>query len=297
MSRFDLELFVIFDEIYKTKSITRAAENLGIAQPTVSIALNKLRQHFGDVLFSRTSRGMEPTPHAQGLITEIREITRSVNRVLQNQQVFDPLASQREFKISMTDVSEISMLPSLLNHLREHAPGIRIDVAKISLQTPSQLSEGEVDLAIGYIPHLEAGFYQQKLFSQRFACLVAASHPRIGDRIGVDQYARESHIMVKNSGTGYSLVDKIMNSHGIHRKIVLRLPSFLGAARIVSQTEFIATVPERFGIAMASQERIRVVAAPIDLPSSDVKLHWHERFHSDPSNQWLRRMIASVCAA
>ncbi len=294
MARFDLELFVIFEEIYRTKSVTRAAENLGLAQPTVSIALHKLREHFGDILFSRTAKGMEPTPHAQAIINDIRGITKAVDGVLQSQPVFNPLESKREFKISMTDVSEITLLPLLLNYLKVNAPGIRVDIAKISLQTAIELSDGDIDLAIGFLPHLEAGFYQQKLFVQNFICMAAADHPRINGEIDAEQYANELHVMVKNSGTGFSLVDKIMMSHGIQRNIVVRLPSFLGAARIVAQTEFIATVPDRFGMVMATQERIQLFRVPVELPSSDVKLHWHERFHSDPGNQWLRRMIASV---
>ena len=70
MAKLDLEWLSIFDEIYKTGSVSRAADRLGIAQATASIALNKLRNHFGDPLFCRTSRGMEPTPHAQVIYPE-----------------------------------------------------------------------------------------------------------------------------------------------------------------------------------------------------------------------------------
>lgn len=180
MAKFDMELLSVFEAIYTSGSITRAAECLGIAQPTVSIALAKLRAHFGDPLFTRTSRGMEPTPHAQSIVADVRTALGALHNALRYQKAFDPASSDREFKIGMTDISEIVLLPTLLNHLKRIAPGVRIDAITISPDTPAQLEAGEVDLAVGFLPHLEAGFYQQKLFDQNFVCLVADDHQRIG---------------------------------------------------------------------------------------------------------------------
>jgi DNA-binding transcriptional LysR family regulator len=297
MAKFDIELLVIFEEIYKTGSITRTAENLGLAQPTVSIALNKLRHHFGDMLFSRTSKGMEPTRHAQNVIKEVRTVTAAMQNVLRRQEAFNPHESSYEFKICMTDISEIVLLPTLLNYLKHEAPTIRVDIFKISPETPRQLQDGEVDLAVGFMPHLEAGFYQQKLFDQNFVCIASKDHPRIDSGIGRKSFLEEGHILVKSSGTGHSIVEKVLTSKGIHRKIVLRVPSFLGIARIVAQTDFLATVPDRYGTAMSQQERVRILAPPIKLPNFSVKQHWHERFHSDPANRWLRQVIAHLFAA
>jgi DNA-binding transcriptional LysR family regulator len=51
----DLKLLTVFDEVYKTRNVSRAGENLGMPQSSVSIALARLRKHFGDPLFVRTS--------------------------------------------------------------------------------------------------------------------------------------------------------------------------------------------------------------------------------------------------
>ena len=71
MAKLDIGWLDVFIEVYKTQSVSRAAEQLGIAQPNASIALRKLRRHFGDPLFARTSRGMEPTPYARGIYPEL----------------------------------------------------------------------------------------------------------------------------------------------------------------------------------------------------------------------------------
>lgn len=294
MKRFDVELLLIFDEIYKTRNVTRAAANLGLPQSTVSLGLGKLREHFNDRLFSRTSRGMAPTPRAEGAIGDVRRALQALQHALADQPAFDPAGSTRAFHICVTDISEIVLLPRLLNHLREHAPGVRIEVTKISPDSPAELSDGTVDLAIGFMPHLEAGFYQQKLFDQHFVCLVSNRHPRVREALSVAALQAEQHVRVSSSGTGHAIVDKTLGELGMPRNVALQVPSFLGVARIVAQTELVAIVPYRYGAAMAASEDVRMLPLPVDLPSFQVKQHWHERYHEDASNRWLRQVVAML---
>jgi DNA-binding transcriptional LysR family regulator len=294
MAKLDLEWLAVFDEIYKTNSVSRAAERLGLAQATASIALNKLRAHFGDKLFSRTSKGMEPTPFAQEIYPDLREVIVRLEKARGVRTVFVPGDATREFRICMTDISEVVLLPTLLNHLRRVAPKVHIEAEKISTDSPRRLEAGDVDLAVGFMPHLEAGFFQQTLFTQNFVCLVAKNHPRIGAKLSKEAFFAEGHIVVTTSGTGHSIVDKVMAQHGNGRQVVLRLPSFLGVARIVAQTELLVIAPRLLGEALASQEKVRLLSPPITLPSYAVKQHWHERFHADPGNVWLRRTMAEL---
>jgi DNA-binding transcriptional LysR family regulator len=296
MAKFDIELFTIFEEIYKTGSTTRAGENLGLAQPTISIALNKLRQHFGDILFSRTSKGMEPTPYAQDLISEVRAVTSAMQSVMRRPQAFDAAESKRTFRISMSDVSEVVLLPALLSYLKREAPLVHIDVSKITTTTHKLLENGELDLAIGYLTYLESGFYQQTLFEHDFVCIIARDHPRIGAVMTRQDFINEGHVLVKNSRLGHSIVEKKLMENELHRKIVLSIPSYMSASTIVANSDHISIVPGRFGRLMAAKENIRVLPPPISLPNFSVKQHWHERFHSDPANKWIRHAL-HVCAA
>lgn len=294
MKRFDTELLLIFDEIYKTRNVTRAADNLGMPQSSVSLGLGKLREHFNDRLFSRTAKGMAPTPRAENAIADVRVALQALQHALADEPVFDPAGSRREFRICMTDISEIILLPRLLNYLREHGPGIQVDISKISPDSPGALADGRVDLAVGFMPHLEAGFYQQKLFDQHFVCLVSNGHPRVQDALSLEALQREEHVLVRTSGTGHAIVDKVLVAEGVERRVALRLPSFLGAARIVAQTELLAIVPHRYGAAMADSEDVRMLPVPVELPSFQVKQHWHERYHADASNRWLRQVFARL---
>jgi len=294
MAKLDLEWLPVFVEVYKTRSISRAARQLGIAQANASIALNKLRLHFNDRLFSRTSRGMEPTPRAERIYPELQEVLARLGAARDGTQEFIPADAHRSFRVCVTDISEIVLLPRLVNHLSRVAPHVRIEVEKISEATPARLEAGDVDLAIGFMPHLEAGFYQQTLFEQDFVCLAAAKHPRIRSSPTRRAFLAEGHIVVTSSGTGHSVVDKVLAKEGIDRRVVLQLASFLGVARIVAQTELLVVVPRLLGETLALQERIQVLDPPVPLPVYGVKQHWHERFHADAGHVWLRQTFAEL---
>lgn len=294
MAKLDLEWLLVFDEVFKTASVSRAAERLDMPQAAASAALARLRRHFGDALFSRTARGMLPTPYAQAIQPSLRAVLEHLEQARAGRGSFDPARAQHSFCIGMTDISEVVLLPTLLNHLRRVAPGVQVEVEKISPESARRLQEGEVDLAIGFMPHLDAGFYQQVLFAQHFVCLVAADHPRIGARLGRAAFAREGHVVVSASGTGHAIVDRLLERAGVARTIALKVPSFLGVARIVAETELVAIVPARYGELMAARERIRLLPVPHALPQYDVKQHWHARFHTDPGNAWLRGTVAQL---
>lgn len=294
VSKLDLEWLTVFDEVFKTASVSKAADRLGMPQAAASTALIKLRAHFGDQLFSRTARGMLPTPYAQAIQPSLRAVLGHLEHARASRGGFEPAQTQRTFRINMTDISEIVLLPTLINHLRRVAPGIQLDIEKISTDSVRRLQDGDVDLAVGFMPQLDAGFYQQVLFAQNFVCLASSDHPRISSRLSKATFSREGHVHVGTSGTGHVIVDKVLERAGVRRPIVLRVPSFLGVARIVAETELLATVPLRYGEVMLTREKIRLLQVPHPLPHYNVKQHWHERFHTDPGNAWLRRTIAKL---
>ena len=294
MAKLDLEWLLIFDGIYTSRSVSRTAERLGLAQATVSIALNKLRLHFDDKLFIRTSHGMEPTPRAQALYPQLASVVATLESARLAPAEFMPLKAKREFCLCMTDISEIVILPRLMNHLRRAAPEVGIVAEKITPDSPKRLESGEVDVAIGFMPHLEAGFYQKTLFTQNFVCLAAKNHPRIRGELTKQALLAEKHIRVATSGTGHSIVDKTLAMHGVHREVVLHLSSFLGVARVVAETELLVLVPKMLGITIQMQEQVQILPLPFDIPSYAVKQHWHDRFHAEPGNIWLRRTVADL---
>jgi DNA-binding transcriptional LysR family regulator len=290
----DMRLLQVFDEIHKTRSVSRAADNLGLGQPAVSIALGKLRQHYDDPLFVRTSNGMDPTPLGEELVQPVRRAIESLQEALGYRAVFDPTAAERTFRIAMTDISQLVLLPALWATLRRVAPGVRIEVANLSADTARSLEAGEVDLALGFMPQLDAGFYQQALFRQHYVCLVSRHHPRIRGSLSLAQFEAEDHAVVVNSGTGHVFVDKELARQNITRRVAVRLPNFLGVAFVIERTDLLVTIPTRLGEMLAG--RGEFVAYPVPFPIADyaVKQHWHERYHDELGNRWLRGVIRDL---
>ena len=289
----DVNLLQLFELIYSSRSVTRAAEHLGLAQPTVSIWLAKLRKQLNDPLFVRTPSGMLPTPEADALIGTVRQALESLRYLAQREARFDPATSDRRFRICMTDASHITLLPQLLAHVRSTAPGVRLGAERIDNQTAQRLESGEADLALGLIPELGAGFYQQSLFTQDWVCLANARHPRIGETLSADMYQEEGHINVV-SGTGHHLLDASLERHHLEHRVVLELPGFLGLTAIVSTTDLLVTLPRQIGETLAKLGGLNVFSCPIPIPTFTVKQHWHTRYHNDPGNRWLRGLCAGL---
>lgn len=294
MSKLNLDWLAVFDAVYKTGSVSKAAEQLGLAQAAASTMLNKLREHFDDRLFTRTARGMQPTPHAQRIHPHLREALAQLEAARGSRAVFDAAQARRNFRICMTDISEVVLLPGLLDHLRRVAPGVHLETEIISTASGRRLEDGEVDLAVGFMPQLDAGFYQQTLFMQNFVALVARNHPRVGARLTKKRFEAEAHAVISSSGTGHAIVDTTLARLGVQRNVVARLSSFLSVARIVAHTELVVIVPRVLGEVLATQEPVRLMELPFALPAYAVKQHWHERFHADAGNAWLRRTVAQL---
>ncbi|WP_295984698.1 LysR family transcriptional regulator [uncultured Variovorax sp.] len=289
----DLKLLQLFDLLYDARSVTRVAEQLGQSQPTVSIWLNRLRAHLQDPLFVRTPGGMAPTPQADALIGPCREVLESVRRLTAWEPDFDPATARRRFRICMTDASHVALLPRLLAHVRPLAPGVRLEAAGIDGNTERALASGEADLAIGYVPWLGNGFYQQQLYRQDWVCLANASHPRLRSRLGIRQYRAEGHITIA-AGTGAQLLEQALARDRIERQVVLELPGFLGLGAVIRSTDLIATLPRHIGETLAQANGLAVFRCPVAVEGFAVHQHWHPRYHHDAANVWLRRTVMAL---
>src|SRR6266567_3629646 len=189
VAQLDLNLLGVFDAVWRLKSVSRAAVDLGLSQPATSNAIRRLRAHFGDRLFVRTADGMLPTPLAEEIGPVVSGALGQIRLGLQRRREFDPREVARTYTIIMTDIGEIVFLPALLRHLKEAAPGISLRIVQLSTaETPRALQSGAVDLAIGFMPDLKTGVYQQLLFTTDYVCIVRADHPTIRERMTRQQF-------------------------------------------------------------------------------------------------------------
>lgn len=291
----DLKLLVVFEAMLAARNVTLAAESIGMTQPAMSTYLGKLRKVMGDPLFVRTSRGMEPTPFAVELSEPIRNAMQLLRQTLNRDKHFDAATSTRTFNLVMTDIGERVFLPTLLQRLTKVAPLVSIRTVQLPVSEMREaLESGEMDLAVGFIPKLSAGFYQQRLFTRSYVCVVRTDHPTIGDRLSLKQFLAASHAVVSAPGTGHEVVERVLAEKDLARKVALRVTHFLAIPLIVANTDLIVTIPEMLAESYLPAGNIKILQPPIKLPSYAIKQHWHERYHDDPANQWLRELIRDL---
>jgi DNA-binding transcriptional LysR family regulator len=296
--RLDLNLLPIAVALYDERSVSRTARRLGMSQPAVSAALARLRKAFGDPLFIRSGRGMQPTPRAQSLIAPTREVLGRVDREVLAALSFDPAAAKTTFTLALSDVGEMVFLPRILQGLQRLAP--HATVRSVSPPPPELrggLEAGEIDLAIGYFPDLETtNFFRQRLFSHHFCCLIRADHPLAAKRLSIRQFIALKHVAVRAAGRSQELFHRFLAAKKIHPTVVLVTPHFMSLPAIVGKSDLIATVPHAIGMYFSGcGTNVKAVLPPFpDAPRIELKQHWHRKAHHDGRNQWLRKLVSQL---
>lgn len=295
---FDLNLLPVVLAIAEERSVSRAAQRLGWSQPKVSIALNKLRLALGDPLFVRGSHGMSPTPRATALLGPTREILGRVKTEVLASTRFEPAETTRRFTFALSDIGEMTFLPKLLAYLQAHAP--HATVRSVTLppeEIAAGLESGGIDLALGYFPDLKArNFFQQRLFTHNFICLLNARHRIKGERISMADFLRIGHAVIRAEGRSQEIFEQLLAKHKIERRVVLSTPHFMSIPFIIASTDLLVTVPYAVGESFARIASIRLIQPPLEIPQFDLKQYWHRKFHKDEPNVWIRTVVAKLFA-
>jgi DNA-binding transcriptional LysR family regulator len=294
-SKFDLNLLLVFEAISREQNVSRAARRLGLSQPAVSGALARLRSIVGDPLFVRTSHGVQPTRRAQQLSEPVETALSIIRSSLRQNSEFQPAQSEITFKLLMTDVGQAIYLNKLLAHVRLIAPGIRFRVLQLSESNYiAKLESGGLDLAVGALQTVSENIRCRSLFVERFVCLLSKQHPTIHDTLSLEQYLEAEHIVESNMDYAYGKIAHQLSDIGTELKIALRVPQLLPVFFTLGQSDLLATVPSRLADACCQLGGTKQLPLPFELPGLSINLYWHERFHHDPANRWLRKVFIEL---
>ncbi|KMZ13168.1 hypothetical protein BHUM_00223 [Candidatus Burkholderia humilis] len=291
----DLNLLRVFLAIWDLRSLTAAGDRFGLMQPAVSHALRRLRNLFEDPLFVRTPGGMVPTDAAYRLYPPLTQAFSIINEAVQQLARFDSATAQRVFRVSMSDMSEFYFLPPLVAMLDREARGIRIEVANIPVESVSAaMRAGEIDLALGYVPGLDASCVSQTLFVDEHVCVVRAGHPLRKAKLTREDLAALRYVYASTNATGHRMVEQWLDELDVKRDVVLRLPHFVVAPEIVTNTDLAVIFPKSIAQRFNRGKAFRVLPLPFALPPIEIKVHSHTRFASDPGIGWLREALVTM---
>lgn len=297
MNGFDLNLLRVLVALHHTRSVSKAAAELDLSQPGTSLALGRLRKVFGDPLFVRSPSGMLPTPRCTQLAEAAAKAISDFSGHAQNQPVFDPATSRRDFVITMLDVGELHFLPPLMAFMAREAPHCNLRSEPFATgEIDAALEDGRCDLALGIFPNLERPvLYAQQLFMHSMVCLVRADHPTVtSSRVSMRRFMELSHAVVHPKGISQEFFEALLKDKGFTRRVQLKTVHFLSVPSIIAATDMIVTVPRSIAEYFIRIENLRIVEPPINIKPYPIRQFWHPRFHADPAVRWLRESIVRL---
>lgn len=301
----DLNLMTAFEAMMLERHVSRAAARIGLAQPSMSNALARLRALFDDPLFVRIGGVMKPSEKAELLAPLIKTALDNLRIAVNEGGAFDPATSTRSFSLATTDYGEMLVLPELMRRIREQAPGISL--YSLPFDRPSfeaQLEQGKLDMGLTVIQPASPKTRSDRLFEERFVCIARPGHPalagkdRMGDRVALDleTFLSLDHALVSRGGAPKGAVDSALAAINRERRIALTVANFTTLMFEVAQSDFIAAVAERLAVRMAPLAGFTIHAMPLKVNNFTMSLAWHQSTDADQGQLWLRSLVRDVCA-
>lgn len=285
----------LIEALARNSNLGEAAEEIGLTQSAASHALARLRKELQDLVFVRTSEGMRPTPYGIRLAASVREALQSLRAGLDRHPEFAPATSSRTFNVIMSDVSQMLYLPKLLPKLSAEAPGVSLRVRALPAKAPHLILEsGEVDLAIGAFSRLIAGCRQKRLYRERYVCVVRQNHPNFAQGMTAEAFCSVPHALVDPRGYVHERLDRWLAQQNVPRRAKLFVPYFLSLPLVIARSDLLVVMASRVANTYAEMLPLKIMPPPVKLPAYDTRLFWHERFHKDPANRWLRGLYVEL---
>lgn len=293
LDKLDLNLFVLFDALYRERSVTRVAVQLNLTQPAVSNALSRLRQAFDDPLFARTPDGMAPTPVADSIVGDVREALTLLRRSVGVTARFVPETSEKVFRLGMNDLAESLLLPGLRALVSERAPRVSIASYYVSRDDAAEeLKAGRSDLLLDAPVFNTRGLEHMRLAEIPYVVAMRRRHPLARRKLTDKAYLEAEHLHVSSRRRGRGQVDIALHRLGLRRRVVMRVQNYLVAARIAQQTDLLWTMP-RILLPL-----VNLAWRPLPFPVEPLVWHlfWHGNADNDPANRWMRECVQGLVA-
>lgn len=299
---FDLNLLRVFDALIRERSATRAGEQVGLSQPAVSAALNRLRDLLDDKLFIRQGNEMVPTPRAQSIAPGVQDALQSLERLLAKDRVFDPRTLVRTFTLMGADFFATLFVPRLVELFGKVSDGLSLRFLDTSRGDVERLlNDDAIDMALERPLDTPEWIATDVLFYAPFKIIVARDNPLVqgldpAAPLPLDIFCKLHWALRAADGTMRGPVDDALEKQGRSRKIVLAVPHFAPLVACIAASRMAAAVPAQFAKAFAEPAGLSLFDLPFDGPVPEIRLYWHSRRTRDPAHAWLRKQVLDLCA-
>lgn len=292
----DLNLLRTFVALIEERSTVAAARRLFLSQPTISGALARLREVFGDELLVRNGRVLEPTARALELLEAIKPHLDGLAEAIVAAAPFDPMRDTRVFRFGCTDAVAFAALPELSARLRRDAPHCSLVIRVGDYRTlPGMLATGEISTALAFLRDDPPATTKVKV-------LVHAPWVVLRDRAceplgGLDDFCARPHALVSPMGDLAGFVDEQLAKTGRQRRIALGVSSFALLLATLPGSDMVATVPDFVGHQLAKLGHLAIDLCPVAVPLVTNTLAWRAVVDRDPAERWFRQQVIAAFPA
>ncbi|MGY0217000.1 LysR family transcriptional regulator [Endozoicomonadaceae bacterium StTr2] len=290
LSAADLNLLPVLHVLLEERNVTRAAGRLNLTQPAISRNLARLRQLFNDPLFTRTPKGLAPTPRAEALQLQLQRSLQDLGMLIAPSE-FKPSEAVKTFRLATTDYGSQVLLPSVISALRKEAPGINLEMVPWKEHYIHELDKADIDIATCTVREAPAMVHGRGVGEDTFVCVVSADNPLARQPMDLACYARQPHALITMGGESKGAIDYLLEEQGLKRRIALRVPHFVAALALVADTDLILTIPYGLAISCAAHYNLKILPLPAAQKPFTYSIIWHERHIKDPGHIWLRQRI------
>lgn len=287
----DLNLLPVFVAVVEEGQLSRAALRLGMSQPAVSAALQRLRLSVDDALFTRSRNGLSPTPRAQALYQQVNNGLQSLIEALDPGQAFNPAHSERVLRLIAVDYFETLVLGSLIRELRRHSPSLGIEVLPQQQGWQRQLLNAEVDMALDSQLPEDERITGEKISEEKLVVVARRGHPLIKGSLTLEDFLQAEHVVLPLRERRILPLDEILRRPGWRRRIGAHVGHYGNLLAVASQTDLIATVPARLALMQAKALKLQVLDFPVPAPAVPIYLMWPKALDKDPAHRWFRAQL------
>jgi DNA-binding transcriptional LysR family regulator len=292
----DLNLLVVFDAVFQTGSTSVAARHMGMSQPAVSNALARFRAVVGDPLFVRHPQGVTPTEKARELAPVVRQALTMLEAALEQKAGYDYASASTDFLVAMEEWSEITLIPNLVQWLREVAPGVRVSITEDKGKVAyDAMRKGTLDMWIAYDRDpLPEDFEAKILFEDERVCLVREEHGIIDRKLSLQTYLNTPHVVLNQQIRGMTGLSAFLMENGWQRNVAMQIASYLSVAPVLLRTDMIATMPKRMALHLLEHYPLKMLDLPFKMPLLAFYLKWHKSKTRDSRHAWMRKSIVDL---
>ncbi|MEM1375213.1 MAG: LysR family transcriptional regulator [Pseudomonadota bacterium] len=291
----DLNLLVAFDALMSERNVTEAGKRIGLAQPSMSNALTRLRALFDDELFVRTPNGMTPTQIALDAAEHVRAAIVAAEEAINAGTTFDPQIHEGEIVLLTHDLIELTVLPELVRTLEREAPRMHLRTRPLVGEAFAEdLDAGHADLALCGARSIPKRFRYQVLCDEPFAGIARLNHPIFDAPITLEAFIAAKHALLSHRSDGRGIVDRVLASKGLSREVVVSVSNFATLPPMVVETNLVAVLPRRLAAKADKELPVRMFELPFDVPTVQSKLIWGRGADRSPMSSWFRNLVADA---